>query len=128
MDDINDYYYFMFMNNNKERALSDNEKICLYIYILFLLLMVIEMYYECKTVIYFCTLIDNFLKKNIYNKKLISISEIENDIECSICLKKIENDKVKIDCECKYYYHRECILEWLILKNNCPTCRKILFI
>lgn len=41
--------------------------------------------------------------------------------ECSICLEIINADERELDCH--HSYHKLCIEQWLIEKNNCPMCR-----
>lgn len=54
---------------------------------------------------------------------------VAKDTHCLICL-NIFDDKIatKLDCTCKYYYHKECINEWLNIKNICPICKYSLYI
>lgn len=71
-----------------------------------------------------------------------------NGLECIICLSKIEKDfesadwkpvveneelqdyilenlqKPLMKCPCKHVYHSGCLLEWMNVKMECPTCRK----
>ena len=42
--------------------------------------------------------------------------------ECSICLKKYNNDKVYLNCN--HSFHRECINNWKERNDTCPICRK----
>ncbi|GKU97452.1 hypothetical protein SLEP1_g10595 [Rubroshorea leprosula] len=45
------------------------------------------------------------------------------DRVCVICSEEIaEGKKVKI-LPCWHYYHGECIMPWLKMKNTCPVCR-----
>ncbi|CAD8046456.1 unnamed protein product [Paramecium primaurelia] len=46
-------------------------------------------------------------------------SEIE--LECIICLQKISNKYVKLQCD--HYFHKECIDNWIKQKQICPLCR-----
>ncbi|CAK72131.1 unnamed protein product (macronuclear) [Paramecium tetraurelia] len=48
-----------------------------------------------------------------------SCSEI--DLECIICLQKITDKYVMLQCE--HYYHKECIDHWIKQKEICPLCR-----
>ena len=68
--------------------------------------------------------------KNSVNKiyPLIFKKEILiEDQECSICLKKFNNDNVTLPC--KHNFHENCITMWLNSKNNCPLCRSnVIFI
>ena len=46
--------------------------------------------------------------------------------DCSICLVKFENsDEIVVyDCDQKHYFHKQCGIEWLQTKPECPLCRK----
>lgn len=51
--------------------------------------------------------------------------KLVNDLECSICLDKIKpKDAVGIK-HCKHIFHKDCIKEWVNLRNNCPICRTV---
>lgn len=58
----------------------------------------------------------------------ISIKNVKryriND-ECPICKDILDIDKsiVRINCKCRYIYHRDCILKWFNINSNCPFCR-----
>lgn len=42
--------------------------------------------------------------------------------ECSICLDKLDKNKITISCG--HTFHYSCIHTWLIKNNRCPLCRK----
>ncbi|CAJ2648512.1 unnamed protein product [Trifolium pratense] len=48
----------------------------------------------------------------------------EEDVECAVCLCKIEEeDEIRV-LRCNHMYHRECLDKWIGFKNNtCPLCR-----
>ncbi|WJX57573.1 RING-type E3 ubiquitin transferase [Trifolium repens] len=48
----------------------------------------------------------------------------EEDVECSVCLCKIEEgDEIRV-LRCNHIYHTECLDKWIAFKNNtCPLCR-----
>ena len=51
----------------------------------------------------------------------------DNDIKCIICQENIDNYKIeKLKCGCRNLAHKDCITEWLKVKNICPICRKII--
>lgn len=53
-----------------------------------------------------------------------TIEELSNrNIVCAICKDEVVvNEKVK-RLPCKHYYHGECIIPWLGIRNTCPVCR-----
>ena len=44
---------------------------------------------------------------------------------CSICLDNLGDNYFVT--KCNHCYHKKCIKEWLIVKNNCPDCRSYIF-
>lgn len=46
-----------------------------------------------------------------------------NDDECPICYENIKNHE-KITTKCNHNYHINCLNDWKMIKNDCPTCRK----
>lgn len=56
-------------------------------------------------------------------------TNIESESEyCIICLTDVDEfQKLEaLDCECKMIYHEACMTKWLMLKNKCPICSKII--
>jgi E3 ubiquitin-protein ligase RHA2 len=51
----------------------------------------------------------------------------EEDVECSVCLCKIEEgDEIRV-LRCNHMYHTECLDKWIGFNNNtCPLCRESL--
>ena len=45
-------------------------------------------------------------------------------MQCAICFDNIYFPYFKNNCECKVYYHLECIDEWYKIKNRCIICKK----
>lgn len=55
-------------------------------------------------------------------------SEIKQFIKptCSICLEEIEKkDAIKVKV-CGHIFHKDCISEWVEIRNNCPMCRSVI--
>lgn len=48
-----------------------------------------------------------------------------NKLDCPICIERfnIEKDNIVKLEHCNHYYHKDCIIEWLKIKINCPLCR-----
>lgn len=44
---------------------------------------------------------------------------------CTICFEPINMLYYKNKCNCKAYYHYDCIIEWFKIENICPICKKI---
>ena len=44
-------------------------------------------------------------------------------MDCVICLQKIRDKSITA---CNHEFCRECILQWVIKKHNCPICRRFL--
>lgn len=43
---------------------------------------------------------------------------------CAICLEEYKhNDHIVHMQQCVHQFHRDCIMTWLMLKNECPCCR-----
>ena len=89
---------------------------------------------------------NNPIIKNKLNKKFINILNTENhkkinttdELDCSICIEKIELHKFQLAqnklvfLNCGHVYHTQCLQTWvksqikLINKPNCPLCRDII--
>ncbi|KEH41382.1 zinc finger, C3HC4 type (RING finger) protein [Medicago truncatula] len=56
-----------------------------------------------------------------------SIPDSEKDVECVVCLCKIEEgDDIRV-LKCDHMYHRHCLDKWVAFKNHtCPLCRESL--
>ena len=48
--------------------------------------------------------------------------DIEDDDLCSICLSNFDNKDIKI-LKCNHFFHNDCIIEWLQVKEICPNCK-----
>ena len=63
------------------------------------------------------------LKNN--NNKILKIKKIIKPT-CSICLEEMElKDAVKVK-NCGHMFHKNCISEWIELRNTCPLCRSVI--
>lgn len=51
-------------------------------------------------------------------------NENMGDVLCSICLENFEPGDVITSSHCSHTYHRDCILGWLQVKDECPNCRQ----
>lgn len=49
----------------------------------------------------------------------------ESNKTCSICLNEMkQTDKLRLMRNCEHIFHKDCIDNWLLIKSNCPYCRK----
>ncbi|KAF5191946.1 E3 ubiquitin-protein ligase ring1 [Thalictrum thalictroides] len=61
-------------------------------------------------------------------ENLPSIVLTQNDIEnkgglCAVCKDEISTEEQAKLLPCSHYYHADCILPWLNIRNTCPVCR-----
>lgn len=43
---------------------------------------------------------------------------------CYICLENLDNVSGNLKCGCFNRYHTNCLETWLLIQNECPTCKK----
>ena len=60
------------------------------------------------------------------NQLTIDYASINLNERCNICLSKIKSGESIRKLECNHNFHSECLDKWLLEKNNCPNCRKII--
>lgn len=84
-------------------------------------------------IIYYCsTKRNNIIKLNTTNitNNLYNNKEYDTDI-CSICLKDLNKNLVKTDCN--HIFHKKCLCIWFtenIVNNkdiSCPNCKNIFY-
>ena len=61
--------------------------------------------------------IDQF--KQVYYKA----NKFDN-FECSICFDIFKEDELLKQLNCKHIFHKECLSQWLLNENKCPSCNK----
>ena len=46
--------------------------------------------------------------------------------DCVICLLDFQDDAeiIVLPCEVKHYFHKQCGIDWMQRKTECPLCRK----
>ena len=50
------------------------------------------------------------------------VRKVSNEF-CPICFERVIKG-YNIDCRCNNTYHKECLNNWLVKTNSCPTCRR----
>lgn len=66
---------------------------------------------------------------NLEYEKILEYNEsLKGDIfqDCVICYENII-ENTHFQCECRQYYHINCLELWNKINKNCPTCRKDIF-
>jgi len=57
----------------------------------------------------------------------VTFEEEKNDDDlCAICLDKYIKGEILSKLVCNHRFHKECTKKWLISKNACPICRRVL--
>lgn len=59
---------------------------------------------------------------NTESKLQMKSLNLSADQECSICL-DVQNKDFFIKLDCQHIFHKNCIEQWIVQKNNCPLCR-----
>ncbi|TMW95837.1 hypothetical protein EJD97_008270 [Solanum chilense] len=62
-------------------------------------------------------------KSVIENLPLVTLKDEENKIACAVCKDEILVVEKVTELPCSHYYHWECIVPWLNIRNTCPVCR-----
>ena len=62
-------------------------------------------------------------KKFLADLKDHLVREGEDEGQCPICLKNMEEEDIINELPCKHKFHKECILPWLQKTCSCPCCR-----
>ncbi|KAB1206502.1 putative E3 ubiquitin-protein ligase RHA2B [Morella rubra] len=57
-----------------------------------------------------------------------NLLESEEEMECAVCLCKIEEDEEIRELRCDHIFHRDCLDRWVGYKHvTCPLCRSSVF-
>ncbi|XP_059283545.1 E3 ubiquitin-protein ligase CIP8-like [Lycium ferocissimum] len=62
-------------------------------------------------------------KNVIENLPLVELKDKENNTACAVCKDEILVVEKVTELPCSHYYHLDCILPWLNIRNTCPVCR-----
>lgn len=61
--------------------------------------------------------------ENLPSVQLSHEGLVENEVVCAICKEEVLGEEVVKQLPCLHYYHGECIVPWLRMRNTCPVCR-----
>ncbi|CAO2817337.1 unnamed protein product [Amaranthus hypochondriacus] len=54
----------------------------------------------------------------------VSVESVEeNEVVCAICRDDFSGKEVVKQLPCLHYFHGDCIVPWLKMRNTCPVCR-----
>ena len=45
------------------------------------------------------------------------------DNDCVICMAEVEDEDAFMIAPCDHVFHKDCLLQWMQVKMECPTCR-----
>ncbi|XP_047263686.1 uncharacterized protein LOC107858714 [Capsicum annuum] len=62
-------------------------------------------------------------KSVVENLPLVVLKDEENKTACAVCKDEILVVEKVTELPCSHYYHWECIVPWLNIRNTCPVCR-----
>lgn len=62
-------------------------------------------------------------KSVVENLPLVALKDEENKTACAVCKDEILVVEKVTELPCSHYYHWDCILPWLNIRNTCPICR-----
>lgn len=61
-------------------------------------------------------------KRVVENLPLVDLGK-EDFVVCAICKDEVVDGEMVNKLPCCHYYHGECIVPWLRIRNTCPVCR-----
>ncbi|KAJ6817751.1 E3 ubiquitin-protein ligase CIP8-like [Iris pallida] len=53
----------------------------------------------------------------------VDLNKEEIGVDCAVCKDEFSAEEKAKRLPCRHYYHEECILPWLGMRNTCPLCR-----
>ncbi|KAK4347824.1 hypothetical protein RND71_034163 [Anisodus tanguticus] len=62
-------------------------------------------------------------KTVIENLPLVELKNEEKNTACAVCKDEILDMEKVTELPCSHYYHFDCIVPWLNIRNTCPVCR-----
>lgn len=63
-------------------------------------------------------------ESSFFEIKFGELSGLDVSDECSICQNVIMSHEIVRVRKCKHIFHKECIDQWVVIKNECPMCRR----
>lgn len=79
--------------------------------------------------IVFGTLHNEQIKRAIYlQRNSIDLVINNNPLmeDCPICTDSLQNNEIVVTLSCspEHNFHKDCLMQWYIIKNECPLCRE----
>lgn len=70
-------------------------------------------------------IISKCLRESKYSSLYVTVASRsqESDMKCSICQEEYVEEDDLGSLDCGHAYHRVCIRQWLLQKNQCPICK-----
>lgn len=62
-------------------------------------------------------------KSVVENLPFVVLKDEENKMACAVCKDEILVVEKVTELPCSHYYHWDCIVPWLNIRNTCPVCR-----
>eukprot|EP01095_Lingulamoeba_sp_RSL-Kostka_P015519 TRINITY_DN7168_c0_g1_i1.p1 TRINITY_DN7168_c0_g1~~TRINITY_DN7168_c0_g1_i1.p1 ORF type:complete len:286 (+),score=103.38 TRINITY_DN7168_c0_g1_i1:36-893(+) len=62
-------------------------------------------------------------KKEVEKLKKINYEIGSENTDCAVCKDEFKEGEELIQMPCSHYFHEECLLPWLKIRNSCPVCR-----
>lgn len=66
---------------------------------------------------------EEYISKIIKPYRYQAINSINNQISCCVCLEEYTEYEQLASLSCSHIFHKECIVEWLSIKQVCPMCK-----
>ena len=71
---------------------------------------------------------NNLNNQQITQVNLINVSEISSSTttrgdDCVICLESMTLNDELLKLRCGHIFHKDCLIPWLVQKQECPLCR-----
>lgn len=63
--------------------------------------------------------------KKLFKNRYTEVKNSDGTLSCSICMDS-NTDINFVITSCGHNFHKECVEQWLNVKNNCPNCRQII--